>query len=406
MSQYLLLAILAVFVSVRIAHTMRDEDDPNLALILIVAAAARIVVGIVNHHYGPLPGARIDAVMFDQTAQNMALVDPVATSFIVEFARGGYASLLAVFFRIAGHHYLIATLVNLVFTIEFLILVYRMGQKWGGQSVARLATACVAFYPTSILYTSVSLREAPLLWGLALYVRALVDYFEGERPLLQGRLLFALAFLVWLHDGFALAIFLVPVAMWFKYDDVSIGRRLSYLSLGVVAMLIAFVLAVTFFEFRKMPDDPAQLLDPAFLSRMRETKSAYGIGYGHVDATWGGIVAAVPLLTFAFVAAPFPIWWEDLSDLPKLIEGLLSLTLVVGACVAVYTKLGKPGDRGRRMFLAMFLYLVFVFAMGTGNTGIAARHRAKMLWMPILINAVVFAPAWIGWDEPGTDSGA
>ena len=81
------------------------------------------------------------------------------------------------------------------------------------------------------------------------------------------------------------------------------------------------------------------------------------------------------------------------------------MTLVSGACLAVYRRLGKPGDQRRRMFLAMFLYLVFVFSMGTGNTGIAARHRAKMLWMPILINAVVFAPAWIRRDEPGRADG-
>ena len=390
MSQILMLLVLAGWVVLRLVHLSRSKADPVLGFILVGAAISRAGIGLVNYYLGPLPGARIDAIWFDETARTLALVPSGPSSFVIELGRAGYSSILAVFYMIGGYHFFLPTMINLIFTIEFLILVYRIGLNLGGYPVARITALCAALYPTSMVYTSVPLREAPLLWGLALYVHTLLQYYDGQRRLLSARLLFSLAFLVWLHDGFALAIFLIPIALWFKNSHLSVGRRALFLGAGAAVILAAFAGALTFFEFRKMPADPAMLLDPEWLARMREVKSAYGVGYGAFEPTWRGILTSAPLLLFAFVASPFPIWWESMSELPKLFEGLLSLFLTLTACVTVYYASGDVTYGKRKFLLSMFLFLVFVFAMGTGNTGIAARHRAKFIWMPILLTAAAY----------------
>jgi len=390
MSQTLMLLVLGGWVVLRLVHLSRIKSDPVLGFILVGAAVSRAGIGLINHYLGPLPGAKIDAIFFDETARTLALVPSGPSNFVIELGREGYSSILAVFYMIGGYHFFLPTMVNLIFLIEFLIIVYRIGVSLGGPSAGRITALCAALYPTSMIYTSVPLREAPLHWALAVYVHTLLQYYDGERRLASLRLVFSLGFLVWLHDGFALAIFLIPLAMWFKNDHLTVGRRALFLGAGVAVILVAFAAALTFFDFRKMPADPAMLLDPEWLARMREVKSAYGVGYGAFEPTWRGILMSTPLLLFAFVASPFPIWWESLSEMPKLVEGLLSLALTVGACVTVYRAAGHPTYAKRKFILTMFLYLVFVFAMGTGNTGIAARHRAKFIWMPILLTAAAY----------------
>jgi hypothetical protein len=385
-----MLLVLAGWVVLRLIHQSRTQGDPVLGFILIVAAISRAGVGLVNHYLGPLPGAKIDAIWFDETARTLALVPSGPSNFVIELGRAGYSSILAVFYMIGGYHFFLPTLVNTIFIIEFLILVYRIGQNLGGPQVARVTAFCAALYPTSLVYTAVPLREAPLLWALALYVHTLIQYYDGERRLINLRLFASLGFLVWLHDGFALAIFLIPIALWFKNNHLSVGRRALFLGAGAAVILVAFAGALTYFDFRKMPADPAKLLDPEWLARMREVKSAYGVGYGAFEPTWGGIVKSAPLLLFAFVASPFPIWWQSMGELPKLAEGVLSLVLTVAACITAYQASAHVNFTKRKFILAMFLYLVFVFAMGTGNTGIAARHRAKFIWMPILLNTAAY----------------
>ncbi len=403
MEQMLLMGILGLAIVMRIAHIAKTKSDPVLALILAGVAVTRVGIGLVNEFLGPLPGAQIDAIMFDETARNMASIPTGAVNFVFEAGKMGYSSLLAIFYMIGGYHFFIATLINLAFTVEFVRLVYEIAEQWSGPLAGRISAASAAFYPTSILYTSVPLREAPLMWAFALFVKALLDYYDGKRRLISPPLIAGMALLVWLHDGFALAIFLVPVAMWFRYRDVSIAKRLAFIGAGVVAIFAVFVLALSFIDFNKMPADPAMLLDPTFLARMREVKSAYGVGYGEVEASWMGLLKSGPLFFFAFIAAPFPFWWGGVGELPKVAEGMVHLALVVGACFTVFHR-SMAADPRRRMALVMYLYIIFVFAMGTGNTGIAARHRAKFVWMPVTLVTVVWCT--VGRSRQAVRSGS
>jgi len=378
-----MLLALSSFVLVRIVYTGARRNDHVLIAVLFVSALLRVFVGVVNREFGPLPGAEVDAVVYDQYAQYVAHVFRADGRFVFLTGRMGYSSLLGVFYILGGYHYLIPTLVNVAYTTEFLILVYGLGRFWGDVAVARATVTLSAFYPTSVIYTSVALREAPLLWGLALYIMGLVNYYEGRARLVNWRVILGLAQMVWLHDGFALALLLIPVASWFRH-----GRRPVWLR-GAVILGAMVVVGVAFWQaaalFQKLPSNPLELMDPQFLVQIRERKTSYGVGYGEIEPTWWGIVKAVPLLVFAFIAAPFPAWVHGAGVLPKVIEGIYSLGLSVWASLATWRLRQSPDGKRAALLFWMFVFLVGIFAMGTGNTGIAARHRAKFVWMPMLL---------------------
>lgn len=381
-----LLGALGGWVLVRILMATHRGRDHVLFAVLLLAALTRVLIGILNNQVGPLPGAEVDAITYGEYARHIAQVFRAEGYFEFLVGRMGYSSLLAGFYVLGGYHYLIPTFVNLACFIEFLLLVYALAVRIGDRSVGRAVVILTAFYPTGLIYTSVALREAPLMFGLALYVTGLIDYYERKQPLANWKLLVGFVVMVWLHDGFALALGAVPFVAWFRYED-----RPAWLRTAVILAAMGLV-AVVFWQagvlFRKLPSNPLTLADPAFLAALHEHKTSYGITYGHVQPTWTGVISSVPVLLYGFVASPFPVWAQGIGDLPKLAEGLYSLVLTMWALAATWGGRKDRRSTERLVLMAIFLVLLASFAMGTANTGIAARHRAKFIWLPITMIAL------------------
>ena len=386
MSAVLLVSALALLAANRIVIGSLRRGDLLLAALLGSALVARLLVGAINSTYGPLPGAEVDAVYYETLAQSITEEFHRTGSLALEVGREGYSSLLAIFFIIGGYHQMIAPLVNALFFIEFCFIVYGLVERWSSRRTARLLVAFSCFYPTVLLYTSVPLREAQLLWGLALFVSGVAAYYEGDSLPVNWRVLLGFGWLVWLHDGFAVVLFLIPITMWFKYNHRSVALRL--IVGGIMGALVLFGFLQLDFLFRKLPEDPSKLLDAEFFADLRMRKTSYGVAYGEISPTWGSLLKQLPVMVFAFLAAPFPLWARSPMDLAKMAEGILYLSTSVAALASIAWIRSRPRRRRAAMVLAWFGFLVVVFALGTGNTGIAARHRAKFVWMPALVLSI------------------
>ena len=83
MANVFLMGILCFYVFFRITHVSKTKD-PALGLILVGVAVSRIGIGLVNQYMGPLPGAQIDAIMFAETARNMAATPTGLSDFLIE----------------------------------------------------------------------------------------------------------------------------------------------------------------------------------------------------------------------------------------------------------------------------------------------------------------------------------
>lgn len=377
-------AILVTCVLLRTAYASYVWRDEGLFILVALAGVAcRIAVGIINHYVGPLPGAEIDAAFYDGQARVVAQTVHLGGEYVLAIGRVGYSSILAAGYIVGGDHYLVPTLINIVFFTEFLLLVYALARRFCSVNGARVVVALTALYPTGLIYTSVPLREAPLMWGLVLYISGLVGVYERRYSLANWRIVLGMGFTVWLHDGFALALVLVPIAFWFRYGELPAWKRALALSSAVILIGGVFFKFAGFFQ--KLPSNPALLLQPEFLAAIRQRKTSYGISYGVFTPTWGGILGAIPVVLFGFIAAPFPFWLKGFADLPKAVEGIMSLVLTIWAVAAAARPAPKPVAQRRRFLLAMFMFLVMVFAIGSGNSGIAARHRAKFIWIPALL---------------------
>lgn len=373
--------------------------DRILAGILIATALSRILMGSLNRAIGPFPGAEVDAVDYENRAYDIASLYFQTGHYSWDPGRFGYSSIIALAYVIGKRHFLLPTLANLIFLLHFLILVYSIALLLGTPERARIVTLASAFFPMSVLYTSVPLREAPLMWGLALFFQGIILFFLQAAPLFSGRILLSLCFMTWLHTGFIFLGLLLPFFWWLKGWHAGIYRRhkekiFLHAAGAIVALLVLMAAFLNFGRnLPKFPKDPVQLFSLAQLAQMREYKSSYGTGYmGNVPKTWGGILLYIPLWELRFLFSPTPMdvirSGRPAFEAIKMWDSLLFL----GMMILAWRSLREARKLGKSQWLWVILpflaLLLFTFSVGTANMGIAIRHRSKFAWIFLLIIAL------------------
>jgi hypothetical protein len=393
-SQFFVLTTMTLGILAIILAIGKLEGSRTLAVILLVAALTRAVVGAINVYWGPLPGAEIDAVLYDGLATSYA--DQLVTTGhpVIQFGRFGYSTLLSFFYAIDGRNIAIPTLVNIYFVVFWLVCVYRLIREVTDKGRALQATALAAIYPTCMLYTAVPLREAPLMTGLGLTILTLVRWWTHRGSLFTWQMLLGIVLLVWLHSGFIFLPVFFGMLFWYRqvkgqYPTVAALRTTAVGILGLGAGIMFLKLGGL---LPKLPADPLDIFSLQFLANFRSYKASYGTGYlGFVPSSWLGMIAFVPLATIAFLFSPTPldlIQGGGFSDLVKFADSALFFVMVI-LSVRGWRRTTDPARRDiAGLLLLLFLFLAFVFAMGTANMGIAIRHRAKFAWILITVIAL------------------
>lgn len=402
--QILALTLLSGSAAFAILWIYRATRDRILVAILVATALSRVLVGFLNRAIGPFPGAEVDAVDYENRAYEIASLYHQTGHYSWDPGRFGYSSIIALAYVIGGRNFLIPTLVNLIFLLYFLGLVYSIALLLGTPQRARIATLASAFFPMSILYTSVPLREAPLMWGLALFFYGVVLFFLRKARLFNGRVLLSLSFTTWLHTGFIFLGFLLPFFWWLRgwHEGVYQRHREKVFLHALGAVLVVLLLFGAFLKFGrnlpKFPKDPSQLFNLAHLAQMRQYKASYGTGYmGYVPKTWLGVVLCLPLWEARFLFSPTPLdvirsgrpAFEGL----KMMDSVLFFIMILLAWKSLRAAWQSGQSQWCWVILMVLGMLLFTFAVGTANMGIAIRHRSKFAWIFLLMIAL-WHPRW------------
>jgi len=397
-SGYLTYLLLVSFILYLIIYKSYRLKDQIFFLILLLSAAVRVLIGYYNITFGPLPGAEVDAVYYEGLAYQIFNNFVHTGSFTLELGREGYSSIISVAYLLGGRHEIFATFINIIFVTHFLYIVYSIVRKFSSKNHARLAVLLSSFYPTVLIYTSVPLREAPLMWGCGLFVYGLILYHQNEKGFFNWRIFTGILITTWLHGGF---IVLLPVwAFTWLLKENNYKRFLPKKSNPLLSWRASLFLPVIvlillgFFRFAeyipKMPSDPMLLLDVEFFNAMRDYKASYGMGYQLPDPrNWLEFILLIPLMMALFLFSPTPFDLvrpgSFLMDATKMIDSILFFVMITLAFKSIKNiKLGN--HKYPALILGItFLVLILFFSIGTANVGIAIRHRAKFAWLLIII---------------------
>ena len=363
----------------------------------------RLVNAFVNGFYGPSYGASDDALGFHLNAvehsQNL-----VFDGFVIGHI---YTYILGIFYFITTDSLFLGSalsalgwLASAFILVRIMrILSFEMSNQWRVMLI-------YALIPSSLMYTSVTLREPfqLLFVNLALYA-ALKIYFHRSIAHWFVLLLAAVGMGV-LHGALlASGIFIIVGTLFLSASrnrkGVSFIKVVLVTPIVILCLFYGFELFMSLTSYGDRLDDglsaAVQVYQEGTLSDAYDARANYRTEVA-VNNGLGGLILSLPSFLFQYLFEPMPWNISSIIDVVALLENMLRFWLIWNALkYLVGTYLNKPmfvahnAFGNRRFYLFIFLsYLLIelLWSLGTSNWGTASRHHVPSLGLLLVVGFV------------------
>jgi hypothetical protein len=367
----------------------------NLNQIIFLGFLLRLSNAFFNSFVEPSFGADGDALAF-----HYAALDGVYAADLSVGGWAGYWSIEYVKLMIFMYKYLwgsiffpcfincLAWLVCIVF-LKKITEILALPKK---TSVSLLAA--FAFLPSSILFTSVTLRESFEVFCLVPPIYFLTKaYIKNGAIYINLVLMLPFLYVGWLmHSGLIAytSLFFMLSYLFLSSRERSQAPLLKY---GVLISAVAVVAAIGFADYSKTnykiegnadinSEGEADLAEgladsvgnyqSVLIGKNARTNYAEA---GEIDGLTG-LILSIPKLLIGYMMAPWPWQMSSLLDVLVVVENWFRLYLFITAVKNFRNKKIDPKIRKLTGFLILvWLILEFAWAMGTTNWGTAVRHH-------------------------------
>ena len=374
--------------------------DQQQSAILVVAFAFRIAVSVAHVAGLALPDSQFDARTFEHIAWLWARDG----HFFDDFTTGSYlySWLSSGIYLAFGRTPFLLHVINSYFgTLAIYFVMRSARQLLPDTRLDKAVGWTLAFYPSVVLYSVLTMREAPMVLALSISIHLLIAWVATRRIAFG---LGAVSFMIvaqLLHTGMIGGTLAVLLIYWrVSLQSVTIRDNLRPLALFVV---VASVICILQFSVRTgvglekvwglLRDFDIEII-ALWQSGTARGRGAYLSGV-EVDA-WLDLIWNLPLRVLFFLGSPF-IW---------MVSRFRDVLGLLDALVFLYIALRIVLDIKQRRFLRNDAYLsialvvagtIALFAIGTSNYGTAFRHRAKVVpWLLLLYlygNAIRHTPS-------------
>ncbi len=376
--------------------------DHRQSAILAAAFTIRIVV-IIAHMAGiTLPDSQFDARTFERIAWLWArdgrLFDDFTTgSYLYSWLSSGV-------YLLFGRDPFLLHVINASFGTLTIYLVMRSARRLSPDTRLDSSVGWIlAFYPSVVLYSVLTLREAPIVLALSISIHLLVSWVNTRRIAFGLGAVFFIALAQLFHAGMIGG----TVAILFIYSRTSlqsVSIRDNLRPLVLIAVLIAVAGTLVFSLRTGVGLEKVWLFMSSFnldfvslwQSNTAKGRTAYLTGV-ELHA-WSDLIWNVPLRVLYFLGTPFVWMVGGLQDTLGLLDALVFLYVTSRIILDVAKRRVLTVDA----YLAIALVIIGVlglFAIATSNYGTAVRHRAKIFpWLLLLYlyGTTLRAPTLIG----------
>jgi len=301
----------------------------------------------------------------------------------------GMVNLISVIYSIIGRNTLAIQFVNSVIGAATAILVFHCAQHvYKNTRVARIAAICVAFFPSLVLWSAQGLKDAPIVFFLALAILASLRLNEKLSVKYAAILVVALFSILSLRF-YVFYMITAAIAGGFilgfqKFTPTNFARQFVVILLVGVSLTYLGVTRYASAQFDRFGSLET-------LQRSRTDLSRAGSGFGQeVDvSTTQGALSTIPLGLVYLLFAPFP--WQLASlrqsiTFPEMIIWWCSFPLLVlGIWYSIKYRLRQIAP-----ILIFTTMLSIAYSIFQGNVGTAYRQRAQLLVFYFIFVAVGF----------------
>lgn len=339
----------------------------------------RLVVAIWNSFFGPSFGAGPDALGFHQGAVAYARGEDHFYFYLANI----YMYILGIVYGLTVESLFLGSWLSCVAWMASAGVLYKMMTMLGVDSRNQfLAMLVYCALPSSILVTSVTLREAYQLLAVNLAVYSALKISVDDSQTYWTLLLAAVAALGLLHGallaGGALTLVLTGFAELRKRT-----RSIAWVTvvLAVVALLAYASLLPLLRNVLNIQSGMLEALQARQDSWQQVARAHYSVGV-HISSAFD-LMTFVPSALFHYWFQPLPWNVQSIADVALLMENILRAWLL-GVAIAAYFSLPASNKFPLVMTLLILIGIETLWALGTINWGTAARHHVPTLGLLVL----------------------
>lgn len=386
-----LVATVVFFLSVTCRVTNRA-----VRFILVLALSIRVITALFGYYVIELPDSSDDAIRFQQTAFRLAelpwgelLLNPITGAY-------AYSWLLSIILKVTGGGLLTMISTNVLFGSLIVYYVAQIARELAGIKAALSAAAFIALWPTLILYSAITMREAIIVLLLVAGVYYIVTGFQ-RRSVTFVTLGWLLCFLtVILHTAMLVPFGIISAAVLIARAGVRIppsptqnGRWFSFstraviLGLTLIAMVIVFSTGAGLEKIATYASSSDGLFDALGNQQVygARSRAAYLVGMSAHTPTEA--LAHLPVRLIYFILSPFPWNVTSAGDLVAMLDALMFGAFM---CLLILQFTKRQFSAPTALMAIVAIATISVLASATSNYGTALRHRSKMI--PIVVAIV------------------
>ena len=375
----------------------------RVKLILWLGFFLRLVLAFYNGFVGPTYGSGDDALGFHFVAVDVSQ-DFVTDVFVLTYI---YPYLLGLFYFITTDSLFLGSALSALGWLAsayillrvMRILSFKMSYQWWVMLI-------YALMPTSLMYTSVTLREPfqLLFINLAFYA-ALKIYFHRSNA--HWYLLFlAVVGMGAMHGALlAFGIFMIAGILFLltsrNRKGVSFTKVLLIAPIAILCLFFGYEMFMSLTSYGDRLEDglsvAVQVYQEGTLSEAYDARANYRTEVA-INEGLGGLILSLPYILFQYLFEPMPWKISSIVDVIALLENILRFWLIWNALkYFVCTYLNKPrfvahnANGNKRFYLFIFLsYLLIesLWSLGTSNWGTASRHHVPSIGLLLIVGFV------------------
>ncbi|MDC3262035.1 hypothetical protein OAU90_00695 [Candidatus Pseudothioglobus singularis] len=387
-----LLGIVAILVASLFVFVLAKRF-PSISQLLIFAFIARILLSLFNVYIGALPDSRLDARGFELEAWVWSQGN--FSDVFFNFTHGNHGFILswflALFYNLTDRSMLASQTLSVMFGMGSIYLGWKLSAEMWSKQVANKSAWVMAFFPTTMLYSVLTMREVYIYFFILFALIGVVRWVKFEK--LLDLLIAVVGFILasFFHGAMFLGLLVFIGFVFYRaFVDLLFSiKTTNYTYLQLLVLIGSSMVFTAFF---------LSAFEIPYLGTFREISIDTIIRRTSVTAVGGSaypqwlnpqefwdLIWKTPVRVMYLFFSPFP--W-DISK-PLHIIGFLDGTLYLILLSLIWRRrkfIFK--NRSAKILLVMLLVYAIVYSLGIGNSGTATRHRAKMF--PIIF--ILVAP--------------
>lgn len=362
----------------------RKIKTPKLVIyMLFIGFIIRIIIAIWNGFFGPSFGAELDAVVFHKIAveysQNLTLGE-----FRIGYI---YSFFLGAFYAITTDSLFLGSLLSCITWLLSAIVLLKIIKLISINRKNQLRLIFIySFLPSSLLYTSVTLREPYqlLFVNIIFYSALLIITTKSIRHWIK--LFFGIISAGALH-GALMAYGIITTMLILFFSSISKRKKLS---LGKILLATPFILLVFSYGLEIIGERAFQLGDGVSSAIEKQQEGGLSINarakYKQSSGITGplDLLIYIPISLFQYLFEPMPWRISSIIDIPIVLENILRFWLIWRAFKSLRQ---APSHLYYPMIFCILSYFSIetIWSIGTLNWGTASRHHIPSLGILLII---------------------